>query len=538
MATLTPPSSTNFPHQAAVTDAALVGDNVAVVETVDVADGRPPTGPRRAQVVGSTSWAGRRDPARWVLGAIVAVWSSVFIALGWIRHARFGTFSFDLGIYDQGAWLLSHFKMFDTVKGLPLFGHHMNLVLVLLAPFYRLGAGPEFLLVVQVVAQASGAVAVFLLARDRLADRWLAVALAAVLLLNPTYQFLTWEYFHPDALAIAPLLFAYWAARAERWGWFALAAVLALACKEDVAPAIAAIGILMAVRGHRRIGAAVAVLATGWFLVATRVLMPAFLGGLHPFYDSYFGEFGNGMANVAGNVVAHPVRAAGAATRDDRLRYYQKMLAPFAFLPLAAAPTMLVAVPMLAINALTSFPYARDYRFHYSALVFAGLMVATVEAVAFLGRRRGVTRVLVGLVLACSVVTTVTWGPSPIGAKYHSGIWPLANDPRNGARRAAVALIPGGQSVAATYNFVPHVAHRDRVYDFPEPWKVVNWGIAGDNIHDPGGVRWVIADRQQFGYPERALLSRLLAGEFTVRYDRDDIVVAERTRPGGRIDLP
>jgi len=508
-----------------------------VVDTVDVAEDRPTTGPRPVSALRLVTWAGRRDPARWVLGAMVVVWSAVFTTLGWIRHSRFGTFSFDLGIYDQGTWLLAHFKMFDTVKGLPLFGHHMNLILVLLAPFYRLGAGPGFLLVVQVGAQASGAIAVFLLARDRLASRWPAVALAAALLLNPTYQFLTWEFFHPDALAVAPLLFAYWASRAERWGWFALAVVLALACKEDVAPAVAAIGVLILVRGHRRIGAAVAVVATGWFLLATRVLMPAFLGGLHPFYDSYFGEFGNGMANVAGNVVAHPLRATRAATRDDRLDYYKMMLAPFGFLPLLALPTMLVALPMLAINALTSFPYARDYRYHYSALVFAGLMVATVEAVALLGRRPGVRRILVGLVVACSLATTVAWGPSPIGARYHSGIWPLAIDPRTGAKRAAVARVPAGQSVAATYDLLPHVGHRDKVYDFPEPWKAVNWGIAGENLDNPAGVRWVLVDRQQLGDYERALIANLLADEFTVRYEASGIVLAERTRPGGRIDL-
>jgi len=470
-----------------------------------------------------------RHPARWVLAAMVVVWSATFITLGWIRQARFGTFSFDLGIYDQGVWLLSHLKMFDTVKGLPLFGHHMNLVLVALAPFYRVGAGPEFLLVVQVAAQASGAVAVFLLARDRLGNRWPAVVLAGVLLLNPTYQFLTWEYFHPDALAIAPLLFAYWAARAERWGWFALAAVVALACKEDVALAVAAIGVLVLLRGHRRIGAAVAALAGGWFLLATRVLMPAFLGGLHPFYDSYFGEFGNGFANVVGNVVAHPGRAAKVATRDDRLSYYQKMMAPFALLPLAALPTMLVAAPMLAINALTSFPYARDYRYHYSSLVFAGLMVATVEAIAFLGRRRRTLRgLLVGLVAASSLVTTVAWGPSPIGAKFRSGIWPLSDDPRNAARRAAVALLPPGQPVSATYYFVPHVDHRTQVYDFPEPWKAVNWGIAGEGLPDPRGVRWILVDRQLFSDYDRALVDRLLATELTVRYERAGIVLAER----------
>jgi uncharacterized membrane protein len=512
-----------------------VGDNVAVVDTVDVADDRPPAASRRAHVGGLLSWLEGRDGPRWVLGTLVVVWSAVFVTLGWIRHARFGTFSFDLGIYDQGAWLLSRFHMFDTVKGLPLFGHHMNLVLVLLAPFYRLGAGPELLLVVQVVAQASGAVAVFLLARDRLADRWSAVVLAAVLLLNPTYQFLTWEFFHPDALAIAPLLFAYWAARAERWGWFAVAALLAMACKEDVAPAVAAIGVLVAFRGHWRIGAAVAVLAGGWFLLATRVIMPAFLGGLHPFYDAYFGEFGNGFANVVGNVAAHPVRAARAATRDDRVGYYRMMLAPFAFLPLFALPTMLVAAPMVAINALTSFPYARDYRYHYSAVVLAGLTVATVEAVALLGGRAGVRRILVGLVAATALATTVAWGPSPLGVKFQSGIWPLRDDPRTGARRAAVAHLPGGQSVAASFYFVPHVDHRKEVYDFPEPWKAVNWGIAGEGLPDPGGVRWILVDRQLFSPFDRTLVDRLLATEFTVRYEKDGIVLAERTHPGGRL---
>jgi len=507
-----------------------MGDNGAVADPVQVAEERNLPDPRPSAAARSRRWVTHRDPVRWVLGAMVGVWSAVFVTLGWIRHARFGTLAFDLGIYDQGLWLLSNFKMFDTVKGLPLFGHHMNLVLVLLAPFYRLGAGPEFLLVVQVAAQASGAVAVFLLARDRLADRWLAVVLAAVLLLNPTYQFLAWEFFHPDALAIAPLLFAYWASRAERWGWFALAALLAVACKEDVAPAVAAIGVLILVRGHRRIGAAVVVVATGWFLLATRVLMPALLGGLRPFYDSYFSEFGQGFANVAGNVIAHPVRALKAATRDDRLSYYRMMLAPFAFLPLIALPTMLIAVPMLAVNALTSFPYARDYRYHYSALVFTGLMIATVEAVAILGRRPGARRFLVGLVAATALATTVAWGPSPIGVKFHSGIWPLDADPRNGARRAAVAMLAEGESVSAIYNLVPHVTRRDLVYDFPEPWKQVNWGIAGEGMHDPAGVRWLLVDRRLFNAYDQALVGRLLAtGEFVVRFDRSGILLAERS---------
>ena len=43
-----------------------------------------------------------------------------------------------------------------------------------------------------------------------------------VYLLHPTSQWLVWEFFHPDAVSIGPLLFAYWAARSgagtgSRW---------------------------------------------------------------------------------------------------------------------------------------------------------------------------------------------------------------------------------------------------------------------------------------------------------------------------------
>src|SRR5205085_6665980 len=115
-------------------------------------------------------------PAR-VLVGMIAAYVAVFGTLTWQQQSNFGTFGFDLGIYDQGIWLLSRFKdPFITIRGLEFFGHHMNPALLLFVPAYWLGAGPHFLLVAQVLAQASGAFAIYLLARDRLADRWLAVA--------------------------------------------------------------------------------------------------------------------------------------------------------------------------------------------------------------------------------------------------------------------------------------------------------------------------------------------------------------------------
>ncbi len=485
------------------------------------------------------AWVGRQDPVRWILGGMVALWALTFYVLCHLRQKHFGTFAFDLGTYDQGVWLLSQLEEpFVTVRGLHLFGHHLNLSLLLIAPLYRLGGGPELLAAVQIAAQASGAVAVYLLARDRLADRWLALVLAAVLLLNPTYQFLVWEWFHPDSLAIAPVLFAYWAARANRWGWFAVAAVLAVACKEDVALVVAAMGFVIAARESRPIGLLITGLSGLWWLLATRVVMPRFLGGLSPFYDTFFGDLGQSFGEVVVNTVAKPGTTLDLITRSDRLSYYRMIFTPVAFLPVASVSTLLVAAPILAVNALTTFPYARDYKYHYSALVVAGVMLATVEGIARLGRTPSARRFLVGLVAATTLATTVAWGPSPISVQYRKGWWPLQATPRTAVQRAAVDMIPKDDPVSATYMFVPHLSHRTRIYDFPEPWKRVNWGVQGEGLHDPGVVRWLVVDRRLFGEYERRLVEHLLQGEFLARLDRDDILVLERVRAGGRPQIP
>ena len=92
----------------------------------------------------------------------------VFGTLTWRQQSRFGTFGFDMGIFDQGIWLLSRFKdPFVTLRGLELFGNHVNIILFALVPFYWLGAGPHFLYLVETMAIAAGAIPVWLLARDR-----------------------------------------------------------------------------------------------------------------------------------------------------------------------------------------------------------------------------------------------------------------------------------------------------------------------------------------------------------------------------------
>ena len=150
----------------------------------------------------------------------IALWSVTFWRLGALRQDRWGTFGFDLGIYDQASWLLAHFRdPFMTVRGLDVFGHHGTFELWLHAPGYWLGWGPKWLLTIQVAAQTAGAVAVWGIARRVIAGRWrdwCATGLVVVYLLHPSSGWLVWEYFHPEVVAVGALLVGWWAAQIGR----------------------------------------------------------------------------------------------------------------------------------------------------------------------------------------------------------------------------------------------------------------------------------------------------------------------------------
>ena len=122
-------------------------------------------------------------PALWltILGALV--FTIVFGSLGVQHHRNFGTWAFDMGIYDQSFWLVSQGKSWVTVRGLDFWGHHINLIAIAFAPAYWLGAGPSFLYVVQAGALGAGAIPTYLLARDRMRNPWVGLVFAFVFLM-------------------------------------------------------------------------------------------------------------------------------------------------------------------------------------------------------------------------------------------------------------------------------------------------------------------------------------------------------------------
>ena len=480
----------------------------------------------------------REEPALIGLAVVIVVWFAVFERLVWNRHAAFATFDFDLGHHDQAIWLLSRGKGFITVSGMPVLGHHFTVAYFALAPLYWLGGGPQLIDVLQNAALALAAVPIYLLARDRLENAWWALALAVVWLLNPTVQWLAWETWHPETVAIPFFLGAYLMASRRRWTPYWLLVVATLAWKEDFALAIGVFGIVLAVRGQRRMGLLTLGLAIVWFIVAYGIVMPHLNGGTNH-AGTFYGEIGGSPSEIARTMLTEPDVIVDRLTNNDALGYARDLLAPFGFLPLLAPLVVAIGLPQFFANALTNANFFYDIRFHYAAIIVAVLALATVEGIAWL-RRTSWRRFAVGFVAACALATSVAWGISPIGTQYRSGYWPLAGNARQATLDAAVDAVPEGAAVSAAYHMVPHLSHRTQIYTFPNPWIPANWGVAGvapddpDLDHAPDEVEWIVVDRTTLAPDSREanLLATLLEdGEFEVVSDVDGLVVARRVAP-------
>ena len=488
---------------------------------------------------------------------MVATYVAVLGVLTWRQHARFGTFGFDLGIHDQGIWLLSQLERpFVTVRGLHYLGHHLNLVSLLFVPAYWLGGGPQVLLAVQTVFLGLGAIPVWLLARDALGGRgWAALVPAAAYLLHPTLSWMNWWHFHPETLAIAPLLLAWWFSGRGRWGWFAACVGFVLTTKEDLALAVAALGVVLVLSsrfgragahqadvsatrteegggaGRRRRwwvpGSLTLAAGLGWYLVATQVLMPWFNGGQQPFYIAeLFPQWGDSAGSVIGAMLTNPLLVWRTLVDADRLSYVGRLLAPTGFVALLGLPLLLIAGPPLGANLLSGLATTYDARYHYSVVPMAALAAATVAGLGLLRRwHRAALAIGLATVALGAAVSHHEWSLTPAGDQFRTGVWVGPSDRQETIARA-IAHVPDDAGVAASFYLVPHLTHRVRVYEWPNPWVTGNWGFRNRDPDDPRGVDHLVLDLTLDQQPE--LLAALQAEQFEPVFFEDGILVAAR----------
>jgi uncharacterized membrane protein len=309
--------------------------------------------------------------------------------------------------------------------------------------------------------------------------------------------------------------------------------LLALACKEDVGLVVAGLGLLLVTGGHRRVGWRAVAGGVGWFLLCTFVLIPLVNGRSSPHFELNFGISDTSPLGIVGAVPLLVGRAVVMAASNRGFAYLALVLVPLAGLPLLAPRWLLPVAAPIFFNLASTLSYQQEIRYQYLATSAPFLAIATVGGLATIKARRRalLAPVLVLLVLAAGVSDS-RWGSAPWSRQLVVG----QPSPLDATRRRALALVDPDAPVSAQYNLVTHLAHRKAVYEFPNPFRAVNWGLSGDQHTraEVDALRYVLVQRDLLGKQDGRLFDRLKASPaWTVRFDQDGIVLLERLRPGG-----
>ncbi|WP_376797105.1 DUF2079 domain-containing protein [Thermogemmatispora sp.] len=460
----------------------------------------------------------------WVATALVAgaalLFSAFFIWYLTARQDAFQTNAEDLGIMDQAVWSTLHGELLhqticnivgDTncysINGISRFAIHFEPILFPVALLYLLWATPKTLLVLQTLVVASGAFPAFWLARWRLRNEWIAVGFALLYLLHPLQNLALLNDFHAVTFTSALLLFVLYFMYTRQTAWTFIFAVLAMACKEEIPLLVALLGLWSLLFQRRwRSGLGLLLLALAW--VALELVVTRLAGG--PLLASRYAHLGNGPVDIAKNILLHPLAILKQYVFERQHFFYlRQVLSPTGYLPLLAPWVLVLALPTLALNLLSSKPDMYSGLYHYNAEIVPVLIFASIEAVVVIGwlaqwllrrvralgsklmaawgswRARLAARerradlsgshghlswgqlALLALLTSYLLVSVVradnTHGTMPFSPGFE---WPVINAHTRLAERF-IQMIPPTASVSAQSALVPHVSHRSRIYLFP-----------------------------------------------------------------------
>lgn len=454
---------------------------------------------------------GKRSEASavsWMIGTSALI----LFACSSLRHALFQSGAFDLGIYDQVVYLMSQGQPpISSFLGFHHMGNHAAWAVYPLSLLYKIYPNVHWLLAVQAVALAMGALPTWHLARQAGLTVQQAVAMAAVYLLYPLVFNVNLFEFHPEVMALPVLLGAVMAARLGRTGWFCLSIIFVLGCKAVLSLTVAAMGIWLLVFEKRCFFCAFAVIAgIGWFLIASQVIIPLFSGSDAAAVGRY-SYLGNSVLEIASNVVLEPGLVFGRVISLDTLKYLALLLLPviWGLSPQHLSP-LVSAIPTLVLNILSDKNAQQDLIHQYSLPVLPFLLLALIANLAAGG---GWLRSKRAIILWSLVAFLALGKYSYFWSKYLSSLdtWQ--------ATREAIAQIQTESSVLTMHKIAPHLTHRRSIQFVDElnpPADLAEFEYVLLNIRHRGGT-----SSREF---VTSLVNQLKNTElFQLGYQRDDV---------------
>jgi uncharacterized membrane protein len=484
------------------------------------------------------AWAGGRVPRGWLAAVCLGVFA-LYATYAWVRHLRFVTTGFDLGIFDQAVRAYSRFEAPIVplkAPGYNLLGDHFHPVIALWAPLYWIWDDPRMLLLAQAALVAASVVPVVSFCARRFGGRRALLLGLAYGLSWPLQRMIQFDV-HEIAFAVPLIAVVIDALDRRAYRLLVPACAVLLLVREDMGAFVLVVGVLVGLRrptGRRSLllGLGIAALGVAGYRFAIAVVIPYFAGGAGFVYWT-FPALGPDLPSALRYTLGHPWSVLRLMVVPwVKARTLLLLGLPTLYLGLGSR-YLLLGLPFVAQRMLNSRTLLWTTNFHYSSVLAPILVMAAADTLrrvldrtllhrpepAMTPARRVGDAWVVWCLGAVAVGMAVQAGDYPVSRIWTPAFWvPSA---RAEAISQVLPLIPPDVCIEAENTIAPHLTRTDYVTRIGRSNDLATWMVLDLSRRDTG---WE-------GFAPAAALRLAQGRGFTVVVQRDVIVLLHRPSP-------
>ncbi len=465
-----------------------------------------------------------------ILVAMTLFYIIVFSATTLHQYNMFWYGNFDLGIPDQGIWLISQFKTpYLTVRGLHLFGDHASFIHLLVAPLYWFWDDVRALLIFHTAFLGASAIPVYLIAREKFKSNWIPLVFSFVYLMYPAVHFSNLDQgYHYESFMVLFTLFGYWFLLKKMNKAYLSMVFLSLICKEEISFSFILFGVYVFFAHDKKMGAITTVSSIIWLVLILNVFFPYFNEEGAFYTGRTLGSFGKTTSEKIWNA-ANPFFMFNKVVTQKNYQYFMDLFLPTGFLVFHGWPALFASASLL-LNFVTDWPYAHEIRYHYVTPIIPFVFIAMINGISKYAKKKKIVYGVCLLLLLSTYIGNEYVSPGEAKISQYDRIWDTLK--KKGLPEGEFAeilelldMIPADAKVSATYNLVSHLTHRERIYMFPNPYRINLYGIDERGVHLDKDVDLVLIDTRLVGNEQGPMRMVNESGKYEIIAKRKYVVL-------------
>ena len=433
----------------------------------------------------------KNQPFIWL---ILLLFGLIYADISFLNHYLFRTTAWDMGIFNNALYDYAHFRWNDSMVRIPLsptsknlLGDHLELYPILFSPLYYV-FGSYTLLVVQIAAILWGSYGAYKFILYKTGNIFLSrTALIHFLCVWGIYTALAFDYHNNVVAAMGLPWFLYYFDKNQFWK-ATLVYVFIVIGKENMPLWMGFVGLALALwhfrdRAKAVAGAVYAVAGFVFFILAIKVIIPAFAPADEGYAYNTFQALGNNFGEVIKTMITRPWYTITLLFENHTGDWYGKGAKQMTYIALLlSGGWALLYKPKYLFMLIPIFGqkmfYDESRRWgvycHYS-IEFVPLITIALFITLFILLRNREKWLKISAFLSILVTAIVTIYILEQRLDGHHKATHEFFKPHHynrgfkvrEAHRALNELVPETASVSAQSMLVPHLSFRDTIYQYP-----------------------------------------------------------------------